>query len=152
MTRRAADKKNDPIELWKVVTPEAPTVVASWLAKVPGAHPFWDHWWISTVHLRETDGMPAPQKTSPEMGYELLMITVNPEKHPEPDPDAPPFETLRPIDIAVQFGGVDDVGAARVTELVMEQILQGRMSPDQDFRSAWAKVIPLLVKQVQGGK
>lgn len=126
--------------------------LAGWLINVPKAHPFWSWWAINMIHLRDIEGVPPAKKHYPEAQYEFLIYAINPELCPEPDPDKPPYPHLVPVDVCEQFHGVLDVDAVRICELAVLSIVDGRLSPDQDFRSAWHNTIQTTAEHYRQGK
>jgi hypothetical protein len=135
--------------------PEKPGMVATWLINVPGAHPFWSYWTITVMSLRDLPGVKPAFKKYPEAEYEFMILTVDPERCPEPDPDeiaAKGHPFLTPVDVVEQFHGVTDQDASRIAEGAVNAILTGNISPDQDFRPFWRKLIAGTVQHFVAGK
>ena len=129
--------------------------LASWIVNVPGAHPFWAYWMVAVCHLRPLPGVKPALKKYEEAEFEFLIATIDPELCPNPTPEYALSEGLRfltPIDVAEQFHGVTDHDAIRVCEGAIRAILQGAMSPDQDYRSVWRDVIQKTVGHFRDGK
>lgn len=160
MARRAPDVKGQYAEAW-LCTPHPQTAaeqaaLATYLVKMPNTHPLWDHWIITAVHLRDIEGAPPAKKQYPEAEYELMILALNPEENPaEIDPDnlPRPLPWLSPPDAIVQFhcNGMDQA-AVRITQLVIETIGRGRVSPDQDFRSFWEQSIKTTAQHYREGR
>lgn len=114
-------------------------------------HIFWNWWMVGVIHLREIEGVKPPHKQYPEAEYELMIVSLNPEAG-EPDVDGAPgtLSFLSPVDVVEQFHGITDEQAAQVCEAAVKSICMGTMSPDQDFRSAWHRVIQQTVAQYRG--
>jgi hypothetical protein len=128
----------------KTEVPEHQACLGSWLVRVPGAHPFWEHWLVSIIHLRDIPGVRPAHKRYPEAEFEFGIYSINPERCPEPDPDqavTPGYPLLEPPDVIEQFHGISDRDAFRVAEAGISAILNGRISPDQDFRAMWKRLI-----------
>jgi hypothetical protein len=144
---RAPDFKGAAGDGWRVARPAGgeaswAATLASWIVNVVGAHPWWTWWQVSVVHLRDLPGVRPAHKRYPEAEYEFMIIAFDPETPPDPDNrggDGARF--LTPIDVVEQFHGVDDQQAAELCDRAVATILAGRMSPDQDFRSAWRVLI-----------
>lgn len=149
-TTRAPDFRG--VGEWKAWRCRLPTVlekpdhqatVAGWLLFCPGAHLAWSYWWITLVHLRDIPGVPPAKLRFPGAGWEVLCMAQEPDHAPDPDDATGTLRFLTPLDWVVQFGDVaNDEQATRVIEAVVDLIMSGRVSPDQDFRSFWMRSIP----------
>lgn len=144
---------------WEVVRPPGgPPAwqggVASWVMNVPGAHPFWSWWTLNAVHLRPIEGVRPAFLRFPEATHEFLICALDPASYPPPVDVEPEtcFAILQPIDLVHQVSGLDDGQAARVAALMMRAIVDGRMSPDQDYRSAWRRLIDGTAEHLRAGK
>lgn len=136
--------------------------IAEWLVNGP-FNPFWKWWYISTVHLRDVEGIPTANKHYPEAEYELAIYSLDPEPkagRPE-EPDIDLIEAgdslhgragfLSPPDLVKQFHGVTDHQAKEITRLVVETIITGKASPDSDFRSWWEHTLDETVRHLRQG-
>lgn len=138
--------------------PERPSkaaTVVSWLLNVPGAHPFWAYWTITVISLRDLPGVPPANKKYPEAEYEFMILAVNPEACPEPDPAVVELEGhpyLEPVDVIEQYHGISDADSVRLAEGAVHAILAGHVSPDQDYRRAWKALIAGTVQHFSEGK
>jgi hypothetical protein len=132
--------------------PEQQAGLGAFLVNVPGAHPFWSWWLVSVVHLRPLPGAPDAQKRYPEAQYEFMIVTLNPEQTIDPH-NLPPdgFRLLTPPDVAVQFHGVSDSDAARLCGQAALAIVNGLVSPDQDYRSVWERLITGTIEHYKAG-
>ncbi len=84
---------------------------------------------------------PPAFKQYPEAEYELMIVSLNPDSDP-PDPDLPEsLDFLTPIDLQFHFDGVSDEQALEITEMAIHAIVEGKMSPDQDFRNVWKETL-----------
>lgn len=126
--------------------------VSLWLLRVPGAHAFWQHWFLGVISLKDAPGVPPAHKTSPEMTHELSVYTINPESCPHPSPHD--FEEmgikwprLTPPDHQVQFQVPSDRQAKKIADMLVKEILDRRLSPDQDYRQLWKDLIESLAKR-----
>jgi hypothetical protein len=147
---RAADRKGLVAEAWlSRAVPERPQQEASlvqWVVKGP-FHPAWEYWVLAVISLEEIPGAPSAHKKYPEAEYELMIVSLNPECYP-PDPDvADGLDFLLPIDLIYQFDGVSDAQAMEIASLAVQAICDGRISPDQDFRSVWEKALDATVRK-----
>lgn len=118
---------------------------------VPGAHAFWSWWTVTLVHLREVPGVPPPHLKYPEAEYEFTIFSINPEACPEPDPDAVGHPILTPPDVVEQFHGVSDEDAERICLGAVQAIVNGHISPDQDYRGVWKMLMAGTVEHFRQG-
>lgn len=135
---------------WKLKSdgPDAPpdwgATCAGFLVQRPGAHPFWDKWIVSGIHLRDMPGVAPANKKSPEMEHEFVIVTIDPECNP--DPDSPVMKFLTPIDLTYQCAGLTDAQCAAIALLMVEHIVHGGASPDSDWRRWWKNSLDRTVK------
>jgi hypothetical protein len=128
--------------------------LGSWLVNVPGAHPFWEYWLVTIVHLRDIPGQSKPAtKKYPEAEFEFGIHSIDPAIVPEPDPDnaLEGYPLLNPPDVIEQFHGISDRDALRVAEGGISAMIHGRISPDQDFRPMWNRLITGTVEHFRSG-
>jgi hypothetical protein len=113
--------------------------VGGYIVHAPGGHPLWSFWIVSVIHLRPIDGVRAPVISRPGATHELLIMSLDP-RQPLPTLDVTDgwrVAWLSPIDIVEQFTAADDAVAAEILDLSVRAIVDGRLSPDQDFRATW---------------
>lgn len=129
-------------------------MISSWLVNMPGAHAFWAYWTLSIVSLRDFPGVPPANKRYPEAEYEFMIMAINPEACPNPDPDlvADGYPWLEPLDVVEQFHGISEMDCRRLAEGAVKTILSGKISPDQDYRSAWKALIAGTVQHLVEGR
>lgn len=150
---READQTGSVGCAWKLQSdPKSPACLVAWLVDRPGAHPWWHCYIVSVVHLRDAPGVEPAKKSYPEAAYEFQIITINPEECPTPDPDAKDFPLLLPPDVIYQFHGVTDEEAVRIGALAITAIVDGLLSPDTDFKSAWKDSLAKTVKHFVEGR
>jgi hypothetical protein len=157
---RAPDQQTGNGRAWNLDLTRIPegqkhATVASWLVNVPGAHPFWAYWTITVVTLKDLPGVPPAKKRYPEAEYEFMILAIDPERCPEPDPDKIIIEGyphLSPIDVIEQFHGISEADAGRLVDGAVRAVLSGHVSPDQDFRPAWRNLIAGTVQHFIEGK
>lgn len=133
--------------------PDHQACLGSWLLNMPGAHPFWSYWLVTCVHLRDIPGVKPAHKKYPEAEFEFSIHSIDPERCPEPDPDKAleGFPLLSPVDVVEHFHGLSDRDALRVAEAGINAMCHGRISPDQDFRAEWHRVITGTVEHFRQG-
>lgn len=142
---------------WRIKKPDAGPLawqasIVMHLINAPGIHAFWSWWSIGVVHLRDIPGVEPAFKQYPTAEYELLVMSLNPE-HGAPDPDNPEggYSFLDPPDVVLQFHGINDGDAERICELAVQAVCDGILSPDQDGRAAWERMIPATVDHFARG-
>jgi hypothetical protein len=73
--------------------------LALWLLFIPGAHPFWQSYLLSIVHLRPLPGGDRPAKlVYPEAAYEMVVVALDPALHPEVN-NPKTWSMLSPVNI-----------------------------------------------------
>lgn len=142
---------------WLYRVPEAMagrhTSLAAWLVNRPGAHPFWQWWFVAVVHLRDTPGVGKAYKRYPEAEYEFMIYSIDPTSCPNPEPDDPDgYPALSPLDVVEQFHGVRDPDVERICEGAVRAIVNGNISPDQDYRHAWSLLLAGTVQHFKEGR
>lgn len=131
-------------------------------------HPFW-HWWAVTLcHLRDLPNVRPARKHYDGAEYEFSIWSLAAHRHG----DQRPFKldelnavdnrwsqyALTPADVVKQF----DVGtmrpveerdriARRILDLAVDAIVDGKMSPDSDYRSWWKRAIDETVEHELAG-
>lgn len=125
---------------------EKHATIRHWLVKGP-YHPFWNHWVVMVLHLRDLPGMEKAHKDSDEMTHEFMIMALNPgqpDKMKVYDADNLPYPIpyLRPLDCVVQFTCDSDAKAVDICDMAVKAIMAGQGSPDADFHSYWKQVIP----------
>jgi hypothetical protein len=145
---RLPDKEGVAGKAWNVNTaenlikrPDFQGSIAAYLVHAPQAHPFWSYYFIGVVHLRDIPNTPPPNKHFSDAEYEFSIWSIDPEALP--DLETPHFKLLTPPDLLLQIErfNKDDNFAGSICEKMVDMIIEGRMSPDSDFRSAWEQFI-----------
>jgi hypothetical protein len=151
---RAPDQENGAVQVWRIAVPrehQEPAHEASlavWLIDGP-FHPAWHQWMFAVIHLRDIPGVPEAKRHFPGAGHEFLVMAINPDRPCDVDaleatgdwgdPDTPKY--LTPADQVVQVADLTDEHAVQIGEGLVKMIVAGRLSPDQDFRSLWTRII-----------
>jgi hypothetical protein len=127
--------------------------LATWFLHLPGAHPVWSRYLLSLVHLRSHPDLPTPHHRDAAVGYELVLVALNPQIDPTPG-DLWSWQPLEPWNIVEQFGSLDDAGAVVLSRHVALELVEGRLWADptgvRGAREHWQQVIAALVVEVQG--
>lgn len=130
--------------------PDSKAFVSGALLYAPHAHPMWNWWMLQLIHLRAVPGIEAPTLKFAEATHEIFCIAINPDSNP-PDPRdflADRLDLLTPTDIVQQFHANSDADAATVFNTLLRDCTIGRLSPDQDYRAAWASLVPKVAEKV----
>lgn len=151
--------------------PEADETVCHWLITGQRFHPFWTQWILVVVKLREIEGKPPISYQFEGATHEFLIVSLNPEygdkevtllaagARPVKQWSGPkaymkfalregmPYMT--PVDVCVQFEATDDE-MRKLAEYACEAIVQGRMSPDQDYREGWKTTLVKTLAHIRG--
>lgn len=113
--------------------------VAGWVVQAPWAHPVWHSYLVSIVHLR-----PLPRQTVDLIiklegaTHEVFCYALCPEhpRLPLIKGEGPPYP-LTPANYVGQFVAASDAAAMEQVEKAVQQICDGTLSPDTDFRRLW---------------
>jgi hypothetical protein len=135
--------------------PEWGATLGIWILNVPYVHPTWKYYVMLLMHLRPIPGKPAPFKVHPNAGYDLAVMTLDPEN---PLPDLAMVEraegsegkqicTLDPADFASQFGTTSDTRATLIAERLITKILLGDLLDGDDYRQRWASALHEAVQE-----
>lgn len=158
---REPDQKSPYARAWNLdisKVPDSPTkaaAISSWLVNMPGAHAFWSYWTLNIISLKDLPGVPPAKKHYPEAEYEFMILAIDPERCPTPDPDriiVEGYPHLTPIDVIEQFHGISEMDCRRLAEGAIRAILSGQVSPDQDYRSIWKTLIAGTVQHFAEGR
>jgi hypothetical protein len=136
---------------WRARLPEVASphaTLASWILECPHLHPVWSYWLVSLVHLRDVPGVPAPTKKDPTNEHEICIFAFAPDHVPDPD-DREGWQLLRGPCVVEQISSLTDAQAMLVTERCVELCVEGRLSPDDDYRRAWKLAVPAQAQYVQ---
>lgn len=116
-------------------------MIAQWIVEAPFAHPIWHSYFISLIHLRPmADGRPTKFYVDGAT-HEIWVYALNPDVDRAPlirDATGLGEALLSPINFAAQFIEIEDHLAVERGEQAVRDICHGRLSPDTDWRKAWA--------------
>lgn len=138
--------------------PDHAASLASYVVNVPGAHAYWSWWMVTMIHLRDIPGVRPAHKDYSEAEYEFSIVSLDPTHGEPPDIDGfelgtcEGFHHLTPPDVVKQFHSVTDDVVKTIALLAIRAICDGRLSPDQDFRSRWNQTIDDTVAHYVAGK
>lgn len=151
---RPADRAGPAASAWLVErepkTLDHTATLAVWIIDHRNAHPVWNQWMLGLVHLRDIDGVKPAAKAYPEAEFEVVVHALDPQ-HQVTDPNAAErLYLLTPPDVVKQFHGVSDEVATFIVERLVEQVVAGHLSPDQDHRTMWNRMIDSTVAHFRG--
>lgn len=129
--------------------------IAHWLLHCRWAHPFWSWYTVSGIHLRPIEGVRPPAKYFPEATHEVMILALHPKMSPDPDKlstGEQAMEYLTPIDLSHQVTGLTDDQFKQLVQDIIVTIVEGRASPDQDWREWWRQSIDATAKHIREGK
>lgn len=106
-----------------------------WVVEADWAHPLWGCYLITFVHLRPMANIGAPVIHLPGATHELTVAALDPRKAVFRD-QVPSF--MLPLNFAAQMIYDDDEEALHRAEMTVQEIIEGRLSPDTDARRFWA--------------
>lgn len=146
------------VPLWRT-DPAHEACLAVWLVEAPGYHPAWSRWLMNLIHLRDIPGVKPAHRKFPSATHELVIAALDPESYGEHDAviaGTPPkdfgWQHLTPIDVIEQFEVPADQMAVRIAELSVGCILDGKLSPDQDYRRVWHDVLATTAQHLREGR
>lgn len=124
-----------------------------WLMDIVGAHPFWSWWYVTVIHLRPIPGARDAALRVPGATHEVVIAALNPELG-EPPLAFVPFHgygAMTPFDLMHQVAGLEDADAQRIGGLVVRACVDGLISPDQDHRARWERMLDATAACVRAG-
>ena len=124
------------------------------LVHAPHSHPWWPWKEIYLIHLRDIPDVKPAVKSYPGAEYELGIFSIDLESCPAPDPDlhVKGYPFLHPPDVIEQFDVKNnDRDAKRIFEASIRAIVEGSISPDQDWRSVWKRMLTSTAEHFKSG-
>jgi hypothetical protein len=142
---------------WKINlnAEQRPYCLEAWVIEAPWAHPLWHSYLYTLVHLREIEGDGPEMKPIIHLAgatHKILLYALNPHASRNEIVTAGKAEQmlLEPCNFAAQFVGTDSAALERFHEDI-GLILDGRLSPDTDFRPQWvARWGDNMVRSIKG--
>lgn len=121
------------------------TQLRGWVVHAPWAHPLWEYYFVSLIHLRSVAGVQDATKYAPDATHEIGVFAVDPNKIPESG-ETPNY--LSPPNFIGQFGRSSDEIAIEYALSCLHEVCDGALSPDTDFRREWESRFPYLAPRV----
>ena len=115
-------------------SPPPELTVAAWIVHAPYAHPMWHSYAIAAVSLELVPGWPPAKINAPGATHEVMVYALNPEHRRAINA---PSHYLTPANFHGQWRAADHAAAARYVEETVQLVIDGKLSPDTDFRRDW---------------
>lgn len=117
--------------------PDPSLAVADWIVEAVYAHPLWHSYHLICYALRPHPSVQGETKIYLEGAtHEMVLYALDPQK-PRALNDV--MHWLSPCNFAAQIKAHTDAEAMLRIYAAVEDIVAGRLSPDTDFRSMWAR-------------
>ena len=100
--------------------------IAMWFLHLPEAHPAWQHYMLTLIHLRDLPGMPPATKEREDDTHEIVPMPLDSGNEPHVE-DLDSMRALTPPNIAVQFRSGSDEEAMEVAEMVVWRLVRGTL-------------------------
>lgn len=108
--------------------------VAAWIVCAPYAHPFWSHYSVICVSLRDVPGCQPPVIRMAGATHEVIVHALNPEHEPAID-DYP--RLLLPPNFVGQFIEPSDEAARERIRQTVQDVIDAKLNPDTDYTRHW---------------
>lgn len=122
--------------------PEDDATLVHWVVEAPWAHPAWHSYSIVLVHLRP---MPDGRQTKLYLEgatHEMTVWAMDPkvDRNTLVDTGIVGGHWMRPTNFGAQFIEIADELALKRINRSVQDICDGRLSPDTDFIRTWARL------------
>lgn len=114
--------------------PRASVTLPCWIASAAYAHPLWSHYVIMCIALRDVPGVPTAKVNLKGATHEVMVFALDPDRRPAVN-DMP--RMLQPANFVAQFIEPDDLSAAARVQQAVQDVIDGTLNPDTDFRRMW---------------
>jgi hypothetical protein len=129
--------------------------IVHYLLHCQWSHPFWSWYSVSGIHLRDIPGVRPPRRDKPNASHEVIIMALNPRMKPDPDKLATGEQSLDyliPLDLEHQVEDLTDDQFKQLMQDIIVVIVEGRASPDQDWRQWWRSAIDATAQHIREGK
>lgn len=116
--------------------PRAAVTLPCWIASAAYAHPLWSHYVVMCIALRDVPGLPPAHVNLAGATHEVMVYAMNPDYAPAVD-EFP--KLLHPCNFTGQFIEPDDMAAAARVQQAVQDVIDGVLNPDTDFRRMWVE-------------
>jgi hypothetical protein len=109
---------------------------AAWLVEAPWAHPVWHSYSVTLLRLANIN--PAHRLLYLDNAtHEIQVAALDPSVPRQPQVDSGDFAQLSPMNFCAQFIAPTDDNALHRVQRTVIAIVNGKLSPDTDFRDSW---------------
>jgi hypothetical protein len=122
------------------IKPEQDACICHWVIEASWAHPAWHSYSIFCQHLRPIPGYDHPViHHLKDATHEMLVFALDPRKDRDSMIKTGIVEGrwLQPANFAAQFIAINDDVARKKIGLAIMEIVDGKLSPDTDYRAMW---------------
>lgn len=116
--------------------PRATVTLPCWIVAAAWAHPLWSHYAVLGIALRDVPGVPKAKINLQGATHEVMVYALDPDFRPAVD-EMPHY--LTPVNFVGQFVAADDQSAAERIRQAVQEVADGTLSPDTDFRRQWVQ-------------
>jgi hypothetical protein len=119
--------------------PEQDATICHWVVEAPAAHPAWHSYSLHCQHLRPMPGHEIKFYLDGAT-HEMVVFALNPRlpRRGMIEDGIVAGRWLTPPNFAVQFIESNDDDACERVKKAVQEILDGKLSPDTDYRAVWA--------------
>lgn len=122
------------------IPPAEDATIGCWIVEAPWAHPAWHSYLLFAFHLRAVPNRPAAKKFIPLATHEFFLFALHPDA-PRAEcilgRDNPVAHRMTPPNFAAQYVEIDDDLARGRMVAAMQEICDGKLSPDVDASADW---------------
>lgn len=143
--RRATAER---ITAFDIQRPEQAAALSAWLVHAPDQGAFWDDYIVSLIHLRSVPGATPPVIRVAGATHEILVAALDPEHRPNAA-DAASRVILLPLNVELQFLGLDDDAAKAATELLAGAVCDGWLLAEPPLpgdQAAWETALAAILE------
>lgn len=106
-------------------TSDATATLGAWFLRCPHQSIGWECYVLSVIHLRPIPKVRPAVIRAPGATHELIIIALDPDKDPSPDPTT--WHHLVPINLMEQFQVPTDADAVELLDASVRAVLDGEL-------------------------
>lgn len=121
--------------------------IACYRLQVPGAHPFWTTYLLTSVHLRPVKSKKPALHMFPGSTHEFMLLALDPAND-----DGPPWHYLTPPNVVFQLKAEDDE-VKKLTELFADSVINVRLPVEDGGRALsilWEQTALSTLEHIRG--
>lgn len=104
--------------------PDQQASIRTWLLNCPGQSPFWSHYMLSILHLREIDGALPVTILFPGATHQVIVMALDTYASPTPD-NIEEWVWLTPVNVQEQLELPSDQAAGELLDLCAAAVIEG---------------------------